>query len=60
MSISFRCRDFVAVWKKFRNDNYLFEVDLLQHFLQMRELSWSARRAFVGHNAARGLHVAQA
>ena len=26
-SISFRCGDFVVVWKKFWNDNYLFEVE---------------------------------
>jgi len=24
-SLSFRCRDFVVVWKKFCNDNYLFD-----------------------------------
>jgi len=28
-SISFRCGDFVVVWKKFWNNNYLFEVELL-------------------------------
>jgi len=28
-SISFQCRDFVTVWQKFWNDNYLFEVTLL-------------------------------
>jgi len=38
-SISFRCGDIVVVWKKFWNDNYLFEVELLQHFLQLRKLS---------------------
>jgi len=27
------------VWKKFWNDNYLFEVELLQHFLRLRKLS---------------------
>jgi len=39
MSISFRCGDFVVVWNKFWSDNYLFEVELLQHFLQLRKLS---------------------
>ena len=39
LSISFRCRDFIVVWKKLQNDNYLFEVELLQHFLQLRKLS---------------------
>jgi len=28
--------DFVVVGKKFWNDNYSFEVELLQHFLQLR------------------------
>jgi len=41
-SISFRCRDFVVAWKKLLNDNYLFEVELLQHFLQLRKLSHRA------------------
>jgi len=44
MSISFRCGDFVAVWKKFWNDNHLFEVEFLQHFLQLRKLSRSVGR----------------
>ena len=34
-SISFRCRDFVEVWMKFWNDNYLFEFKLSQYFLQL-------------------------
>jgi len=38
-SISFRCGDFVVVWKKIWNDNCLFEVEFLQHFLQLRKLS---------------------
>ena len=45
MSISLRCWDFVAVWKKFWNDNYLFEVELLQHFLQLTKLSRALRCA---------------
>jgi len=48
MSISFWCEDFVVVWKKFWNDNYLFEVELLQYFLQLRNLSRAARKAFTG------------
>jgi len=47
--ISFRCRDFVAVWKKFWNDNCLFEITLLQHFHQLKKLSQTARKAFAGH-----------
>jgi len=46
-SISFRCRHFVEVWMKFWNDNYLFEVEFLQHFLQLRKFSRAARKAFV-------------
>jgi len=57
MPISFRCRDFLVVWKKFWNSNYLFEVELLQHFLQVRKLSWAARKAFAGRVLCRpGLH----
>jgi len=57
MSVSFRCGDFVVVWKKFWNSNYLFEVELLQYFLQLRKLSRAARKAFVGHVLCRrGLH----
>jgi len=43
-SLSFRCRYFVVVCKKFWNDNYLFEVELLQHFLQLRKFSHRAVR----------------
>jgi len=32
-----------VVGKKLWNDNYLFEVELLQHFLQFRKLSRAAR-----------------
>ena len=39
MSVSFRCGDFVVARTKFWNDNNLFEVELLQHFLQLRKLS---------------------
>ena len=57
MSISFRCVDFLAVWKKFWNSNYLFEVELLQHFLQLRKLSRAARKVFAGRMLCRpGLH----
>jgi len=57
MSILFRCGDFVVVWKKFWNSNYLFEVELLQHFLQLRTLSRAARKAFAGRMLCRrGLH----
>jgi len=45
MSISFRCGDFVAVSKKFWNDNYVFEVELLQHFLQLGKISRAAGKA---------------
>ena len=38
-SISIRCGDFIVVWKKFWNDNYILEVELLQNFLQLRKLS---------------------
>jgi len=55
MSISFRCGDFVVVWKKFWNHSYLFEVELLQHFLQLRKLAWSARKAFAGRIRLRGV-----
>ena len=48
-SISFRCRDFVVMWKKFWNNNYLFEVALLQHFLHLRKFSRAVRKAFTGH-----------
>ena len=43
MSISFRCGDFIVVWNKFWNSNYLFEVEFLQHFLQLRNLSRAGR-----------------
>jgi len=33
---------FVVVWKKYWNDNQLYKVRLLQHFLQLRKLSWVA------------------
>jgi len=57
MSISFRCGDFIVVWKKFWNNNYLFEFKLLQHFLQLRKLSRTARKAFAGRMLCRrGLH----
>jgi len=45
MSILVLCGDFVVAWKKFWN-NYLFEVKLLQHFLQLRKLSQAARKDF--------------
>jgi len=48
MSISFRCGDFVVVWKKFWNDNYLFEVELFQHFLQLKNLLRATRKTFAG------------
>jgi len=47
MSISFECGDFVVVWKKFWNDTYVFEVELLQHFLQLRKLSRASRKPFL-------------
>ena len=52
-SISFRCGDFVVVWKKIWNDNCLFEVEFLQHFLQLRKLSQAARKAFAGRMLCR-------
>jgi len=39
-----RCVDFVVVWKKFWNDNYFFEIELLQHFLRLCKLSRPAGR----------------
>jgi len=47
-SISFWWKDFVVVLKKFQNDNYWFEVEILQHFMQLIKLSWVARKAFAG------------
>jgi len=47
--ISFRYQDFVVVWKKFWNDNNLFEVQLLQHFLQLRKFSRAARKPSADH-----------
>jgi len=41
-SISLRCRDFVVVRKKLWNDKYLFDVELLQLFLQLGKLSQTA------------------
>jgi len=41
-------RAFVLVWKKLRNDNCLFEVELLQHFLQLRKLSRAVCYAGLG------------
>jgi len=39
------------------NNNYLFEVELLQHFQQFRKLSRAARIAFAGRVLCRpGLH----
>ena len=46
MSISFRCGDFVVLSKKFWNNNYLVEVELVPHFLQLRKLSRATRNAF--------------
>ena len=46
MSISFRCGDFVVVWKKFWKNNCLLEVEIVQHFLQLRKLSRATRNAF--------------
>jgi len=46
-SISFRCRDFVVVWGKFWNDNYVFEVELFQHLLHLTKLSRATRKTFV-------------
>jgi len=34
--------------KKLWNDNYLFEIELLQLFLQLRKLLRAARKAFAG------------
>ena len=48
------CKDFVVVWEKFWNDNYLFEVGPLQHFMQLRELSQAGRKAFVGRMRTAG------
>jgi len=56
MSISFGC-DFVVVWTKFWNDNYFFEVELLQHFLQLRNLSRASRKPFVGRLLCRAALV---
>ena len=42
MSISFWRGNFVVAWKKAWNDNYLLEVELLQHLLQLRKLSRAA------------------
>jgi len=36
------------VWKKFWNDNYLLEVELLQHFLQLKKLVRAASKALTG------------
>ena len=44
-----RCRDFVAVWKHIRHNNYIFEVELLEHFLHLGKFSRAARKAFAGH-----------
>jgi len=48
-SILFRRRDFVIPRKKFWNDNYIFEVEVLQHFVQLRKLSLAVRKSFTGH-----------
>ena len=57
MSISIRSKDFLVVWKKIWYSNYLFEVELLQYFLQVRKLSRAARKAFAGRVLCRpGLH----
>jgi len=44
---------FIVLWKKFWNDSYLFEVKLLQHFLQMRKLLWVAKISSAGHMLCR-------
>jgi len=36
---------FDVVWKKLQNYNYLFEVELLQHILQLRKLSCLQEKA---------------
>ena len=46
--ISFWYGYFIVAWNKIWNDNYLFEVELLQHFLQLRKLALAARKAFAG------------
>ena len=47
------CGDFIVVWKKFWKDNYLFEVELLQLFLQLRKPSRAAGEAFAGRMLCR-------
>ena len=47
-SISFWCGDFIVAWNKIWNDNHLFVVELLQHFLQLRKLALATRKAFAG------------
>jgi len=44
-SIWFWCGDFIVAWNKSWNDNCLFKVELLQHFLQLRKLALVARKA---------------
>jgi len=52
-NLSFWYRDFVAMCKKFLNNNYLFEMKFLQHFLQLRMFSQATRKAVVGHMLCR-------
>jgi len=47
-SVLFRCRDFIVVWTKFYNENFLFEVELLQHFLQLKKALADRKKAFTG------------
>jgi len=50
-STSFRCGDFVVARNKIGNNNYLFDVELLQHFLQLRKLARAARKSFAAGDA---------
>jgi len=53
MPLSFRCRDFVVVWKKYWNYNYLFGIELLQYFLQLKKLLHATRKAWAGRMLCR-------
>jgi len=46
-----------VVWKKVWNDNYLLEVQIVQHFLQLRKLSRAACCAGLIYMIVKLLHV---